>query len=173
MEKYTKQDLINLVEMNTQLQPKAKYSNAIILTMLKSLDDNFTATLEPARSAKYGVMVNRGSLVECIVKYAVIRNGEKTPGAGADLDTKHYMANLDLVDNVVSDNIEIKFSTSFAPATTIKSKKPKKVILVSEHTIGMIDSDKIIYTPAGKININNQKAKDLKPLTKLMEVLGY
>ena len=37
----------------------------------------------------------------------------------------------------------------------------------------MIDSKNIIATPSGKININNQKAKDLVKLDKLMAVLGY
>ena len=169
---YTKNQLIALFNANNQTQPKAKYSNNVILNMLDCLPSEFEADIEPTRS---GFAVNRGSLVECIVK-AVIYNdyhASKSNCFVADLNTtKLDSQQLALVNGVVSSNIEIKFSTIFAPATH-KTSKARKTIIVCENGIYMIDSKNLIPTKSGKINVNNQKAKDLIELTELMDLLGY
>lgn len=169
---FTRNELINLFKDNNQKQPKAKYSNNIIIGMLENLPSEFVAIVEPTRS---GFAVNRGSLVECIIKAVVYNdyNAQKSSCKVADLDTTSLNAQqLALVNDVVSSNIEIKFTTSFAPATR-KTSKARKTILVGESGIYMIDSKNLISTKSGKINLNNQMAKDLTRLDKLMDLLGY
>ena len=169
---FSKNQLVDLFNENNQKQPKAKYSNNIILNMLDCLPSDFEADVESTRN---GFAINRGSLVECIIKSVIYNDyhAKKSNCRVADLDTRGLNAQqLALVDNVVSSNIEIKFSTSFAPATR-KTSKARKTILVCESGVYMIDSKNIIPTKAGKINVNNQKAKDLVELSELMDLLGY
>ena len=169
---FSKNQLVNAFTQNNADQPKAKYSNNVILNMLDCLPMDFEADIEPTRN---GFAVNRGSLVECIIKAVVCNDYHATKSSCrvADLDTRKLNAQqLALVNGVVSSNIEIKFSTSFAPATK-KTSKAHKTILVCESGIYMIDSKNIIPTKSGKINVNNQKAKDLIELTELMDLLGY
>ena len=169
---YTRNELIELFNANNVMQPKAKYSNNVIIQMLETLSSDFVADIEPTRS---GFAVNRGSLVECIIKAVVygVNDTEKSSCKIADLDTTTLNAQqLALVNGVVSSNIEIKFSTSFAPATH-KTSKARKTIIVSENMIVMLDSKNIISTKAGKININNQKASQCEILNDLMDLLGY
>lgn len=164
--------LLDLFSQNNIQQPKAKYSNNVIMQMLENSASDFTADIEPTRN---GFAVNRGSLVECIIKCAVlgVSNVGKSSCKIADLDTTHLAADrLALVNGVKSSNIEIKFSTSFAPATH-KTSKARKTIIVCEYGIYMIDSKNIIPTKSGKININNQNPKDLTELTELMDLLGF
>ena len=169
---FTKKELIVLFNENNLKQPKAKYSNNIILKMLEHVSEDFTAEVECTRK---GFSVNRGSLVECIIKSVVygVNETKKSNAKISDLDTRNLSKKqLALVNGVASNDIEIKFSTSFAPATR-KTSKARKTIIASENGVYMIDSKNIITTPSGKININNQKAKDLVKLDKLMAVLGY
>ena len=65
---FTKKELIVLFNENNLKQPKAKYSNNIILKMLENVSEDFTAEVECTRK---GFSVNRGSLVECIIKSVV------------------------------------------------------------------------------------------------------
>lgn len=159
-----------LKENNTK-QPKARYSNNVIIQMLENLSNDFVADIEPSRNG----FINRGSLVECIIKAVVygVNETSKSNCKSADLDTTKLNAQqLALVNNVVSKNIEIKFSTSFAPATH-KTSKARKTIIVSETMIIMLDSKNLIPTKAGKININNQRASQCETLENLMDLLGY
>lgn len=164
--------LVELFKENNQVQPKAKYSNNVIIQMLETLSSDFVADIEPTRN---GFAVNRGSLVECIIKAVVygVNGVNKSSCKVADLDTTHLdTEHLALVNGVKSSNIEIKFSTSFAPATH-KTSKARKTIIVCEYGVYMIDSKNIIPTKSGKININNQNTRDLVELTELMDLLGY
>lgn len=169
---FNKNQLVELFQENNQTQPKAKYSNNVIMQMLDTLSSDFVADIEPTRN---GFAVNRGSLVECIIKAVVygVDAVDKSSCRVADLDTTHLNADrLALVNGVKSSNIEIKFSTSFAPATH-KTSKARKTIIVCEYGVYMIDSKNIIPTKSGKININNQNSKDLTELSELMDLLGY
>lgn len=160
-----------MLKANNITQPKAKYSNNIILTMLENLDNDFIADIEPSRNG----FINRGSLVECIIKYVAYNtpNVSKSCAFQSDLNTLLVdKKTLKLFNNVRSSNIEIKFSTSFAPATA-KTSKARKTIIISENSIVMLDSKNLVKTKAGKISLNNQKVCDLVVLNDLMERLGY
>ena len=172
MKTYTKIELVNLLQVNNQQQPKAKYSNNAILRMLEKMPSDFVATLETTRN---GFAVNRGSLVECIINAVITNNYNQTKhnANASDLDTTKLTGYaLALVNGVKSSNIEIKFSTSFAPATH-KSNKARYTIIVSEKSIIMLESKNIVYTASGKINASNQKAKYCTELVELMDLLGY
>jgi len=169
MNTYDKQQLINLLLLNNKLQPKAKYSNNILLAMLNKVSDNFNATLEPTRN---GFAINRGSLAEVLVKYIVLGETTKSQANQADLDTsKLSQKALSFFNLPKSKDIEIKYSTSFSPATH-KTSKAKYTIIVSDKGAHLIESKNLISTSAGKININNQKVKDLTYLQNLSMSLG-
>lgn len=169
MRKIAKRELVNMLLANNNAQPKAKYSNNILLAMLDKMPSDFVATLEPTRE---GFAINRGSLAECLVKYAITGECEKSQASIADLDTsKTSQAVLDKYGLPRSTNIEIKYSTSFAPATH-KTSKARYTIIVSQLGIHLIESRNLVSTSAGKININNQRAKDLVELKALESRLG-
>ena len=165
MKQFTKKELVELLKQNNNTQPKAKYSNNILLKMLGATDNNFVATLEPTRN---GFAFNRGSLCECLVNYAITGKTTKAQAHESDLDTTKVSDTYGLPK---SSNIEIKYSTSFSPATK-KTSKAHYTIIVCESGAYLIDSKNIIPTSAGKININNQVAKHLTKLTRLNQRLG-
>ena len=172
MKKYNYLELVALLQQNNQQQPKAKYSNNAILRMLEKMPSNFVVELEPTRN---GFAFNRGSLVECIINAVLTNNYNQTKRQAheSDLNTLKLSDNaLRLVNNVKSSNIEIKFCTSFAPATH-KTSKARYTIIVSEKSIIMLESKNIVSTASGKINASNQRVKDCTELSELMDLLGY
>ena len=76
MKTYTIKECARLLAQNNIDQPKAKYSNNIILSMLDQFDENATVCVEPT---KKGFELNRGSLVENLVKMVLLgtNNGFK------------------------------------------------------------------------------------------------
>lgn len=115
MERYSKAEILELLARNSIAQPKAKYSNAVIAQMLGAVGDDFVACVEPTRGA---FALNRGSVVECIIKAVVygVADTFKTSQGRKDLD-------LAKVDNRAfgidprAKKMEVKFATSFAPAS--------------------------------------------------------
>lgn len=165
MKTFTKNEIIALLNENNAKQPKAKYSNNILLKMLENIDNNFVATLEPTRN---GFAFNRGSLCECIIKYVIQGTTTKAQAFESDLNTLKVADTYDLPK---SSNIEIKYSTSFSPATR-KTSKARYTMIVAESGAYLIESKKLVATGSGKININNQKMKDLTKLERLNKRLG-
>lgn len=169
MKTFTKNELIVELTKNNATQPKAKYSNNILLAMLSKVNNDFVATLEPTKN---GFAFNRGSLCECLVKYAITKDTTKSQAFESDLNTtKLSDKELAFFDIPKSNNIEIKYSTTFAPATH-KTSKARYTIIVSQLGAHLIESKNIISTSSGKINISNQRAKDLIELKNLERVLG-
>ena len=127
MKTYTIAQCARLLAQNNIDQPKAKYSNNVILAMLSTFDDNATVCVEPTRK---GFELNRGSLVENLVKMALLDtdNGFKTAQRKSDIGRKAKNATT----YGLSKNLkyEVKFATTFAPATESKPKT-KYVILVT------------------------------------------
>ena len=172
MEKLNKKQLLEMLERNTKEQPAAKYSNNVLMHMLESLNDDFIAWLELARGGK---MVNRGTLAEIIVKSYLYEINEisKSQAGAADLDsTKLSEKKRALLRGLKSTNIEIKFATSFAPAT-YKKNKAHYTIIICQDGIYLIRSRDIIWTKAGKLNANNQLPSARVRLNKLSKCLGY
>ena len=172
MEKLNKKQLLEMLERNTKEQPAAKYSNNVLVHMLESLNDDFIAWLELARGGK---MVNRGTLAEIIIKSYLYEINEvsKSQAGVADLDTRNLSdEKLKLLRGLKSSNIEIKFATSFAPAT-YKKNKAHYTMIVCQEGIYLIRSSAIIWTKAGKLNANNQLPSAMVRLNKLSKCLGY
>lgn len=172
MKRFEKNELMEMLKENTKRQPKAKYSNDVLLHMLENVDDNFSTYLEPTKG---GDMVNRGSLAEVIIKAYLYEVDEvsKSLAYAVDLDSRNLSEEkLKLLRGLKSSNIEIKFTTSFAPAT-YKKNKAHFTMIVCQEGIYLIRSSKIIWTKAGKLNANNQLPSAMIRLNKLSKCLGY
>ena len=172
MKRFEKNELMEMLKENTKRQPKAKYSNDVLLHMLENIDDNFSAYLE---TTKGGDMVNRGSLAEVIIKAYLYEVDEvsKSLAYAVDLDSRNLSEEkLKLLRGLKSSNIEIKFTTSFAPAT-YKKNKAHYTMIVCQEGIYLIRSSAIIWTKAGKLNANNQMPSAMVRLNKLSKCLGY
>ena len=172
MKRFEKNELMEMLKENTKRQPKAKYSNDVLLHMLENVDDNFSAYLE---TTKGGDMVNRGSLAEVIIKAYLYEVDEvsKSLAYAVDLDTRNLSEEkLKLLRGLKTSNLEIKFATSFAPAT-YKKNKAHFTMIVCQEGIYLIRSSQIIWTKAGKLNANNQMPSAMVRLNKLSKCLGY
>lgn len=148
--KFSKNEVVALLLKNNSEQPKAKYSNNILLTMLNNADID---SIESETTRK-GFALNRGVVCECIIKAKVRRwaNAYKT-NRNADLkkskgDDRQVMREYGLNPNL---NYEIKFTSSFALASDSKLKT-KYVILVLASGIYLVPSQeyKRANYPQGK-----------------------
>lgn len=157
--------MVSLLIKNNETQPKAKYSNDILLTMLEHVSDNFTARLEETRGS---FAFNRGSAVECLLRAIVTgeMNAVKAQAGEADLFLKKAVLGLP-----AKAKIEVKFSTSFAPAAA-KTSKGKWVVIVGQEGAFLVESKNLVATAKGKINLNDQNAKYCHRLNELSEALG-
>lgn len=170
MKTYNKSELIALLKLNNQMQPKAKYSNNTLLQMLDNVANDFVASLEPSKEK---CPVNRGSLCEVLIGFKVCGKTSKSQAGKSDLNTLKLSAKeLEFYGLPKSSNIEIKFSTGFAPATA-KTSKAHWTILAGQNGLFLIESKNIIATPAGKININKQNPRDMVYLKNLSRSLGF
>ena len=115
MEKYDITTIRALLARNSNDQPKAKYSNAVILRMLDAVPADFTACVEPTRGA---FPLNRGSIVECIIKAVLygVADTFKTSQGRKDIDLRKVDNRAFGIDPR-AQRLEVKFATSFAPAS--------------------------------------------------------
>ena len=162
---FKKEDMVSLLIKNNETQPKAKYSNNILLTMLEHVSDNFTARLEETRGS---FAFNRGSAVECLLRAIVTGEDDTTKAQAGEADLFLKKAVLGLPARA---KIEVKFSTSFAPATA-KSSMGKWVVIIGQEGAFLVESKNLVATAKGKININDQNAKYCHRLNELSEALG-
>lgn len=163
MNTYTKNECINLLLDNNINQPKAKYSNNILLAMLDSTPDGTQFRIEPTRG---GFELNRGSLCEAIVK-AVLYGYEcagRTAQNKSDLHKGIKNANAyGLKSNYC---YEVKFATTFAPATA-SEPKTKNTILITA------DGAYIIESKNHQGRYTNNSIWDGIRLDELSEALGF
>lgn len=136
MKTYTIKDCARLLAQNNIDQPKAKYSNNVILSMLDQFDENATVSVEPTRK---GFELNRGSLVENLVKMVLLGTdkGFKTKQRKSDVGKNSKNATVYGLDKRLC--YEIKFATTFAPATE-SQPKTKYVILITADGAYLIES---------------------------------
>ena len=137
---FTKNEVIALLQKNNSEQPKAKYSNNVLLAMLANSDIESISS-EPTRN---GFPLNRGVLCECLVKHALrkwantyktTRNADIKASKGDDRATmREYGLNPNL-------NYEVKFTTSFALASNGKLRT-KYVLLVMTDGVYLVESKK-------------------------------
>ena len=170
LEKSNKQNLITLLNLNTIEQPKAKYSNQVILQMLEKLPDDFECFAEITRGKT--LMVNRGALVECIIRAVITQCYQQTKSKALEVDLDTTKLDKTLLNKYclpVSKNIEIKFTSSFAFASP-KSNKARQTIVVTPNDIKIVDSVFLNKNASG--HIKTQQPYGVL-MTNLMSALGY
>ena len=136
MNNFSKNECIALLVANNTDQPKAHYSNDVLLHMLNAVDNDSIFTVEPTRG-KFAM--NRGSLCEGIIKAILGIDLSKTQKGVADIDLKG-------IDNIkfglpkYAKKLEVKFATSFADASD-NAPKTKYVLLVTAEGCFNIDTN--------------------------------
>lgn len=154
MEKILVNEIIKKYQMNNSVAKNAPTNNAIIkmlqATELKSL------VVEPAKS---GAVLNRGSVVECVVRYALIEYilGEapktmKKSTSNEDFNTKGF--DIEMLEDLglqANTNYEIKLLSSIARAS-YEDKKEMPIIMVdlrakSKGVYLVEPKDLVLYNP--------------------------
>lgn len=162
MNKYSVVKVMALLENNNQEQPKAKYSNNVILQMLNHIDQNTIFEVEPT---KKGFALNRGTLVEEIIKAKLGVNVNKSYSKKADIDLKG-VNNSKYELPSTAKKVEVKFATTFAPASP-SNPKTKYVILVTAEGVYLMDATE------HEGRYTNYSAYDGTKLEKLSKALGF
>lgn len=145
----TIKELKKMYLQNNVLQPKAKSSNNAILSLCDMLDDSQKIECEETKS---GAVLNRGSVVECLIKLLFLNN--KT--------AKKYVKGYDLHQN--GKHYEIKFSTGFAYAHYDPKQDLSNLIFVNPYGV-YLTSEKNIILDNSKKHIKDIKMnKDVKTL---------
>lgn len=158
-----------LLEENTKQQPKAKYSNNVLFNMCNGLDNNDCVECELA-SGK-GLMLNRGSLCECLVKMHLGFKGVKSAQKTSDLDTTKISAKVRKYLGLPNTNdLEIKFATSFAYGSAVENVKTRNILVCNQKGVYLV----------GRKGLNMNASKHIKSeqphgeyLQALSELLGY
>ena len=162
---FKKEEMVALLIKNNQNQPKAKYSNAVLLAMLDHVSDNFTARVEETRGQ---FAFNRGSAVECLLRAIVTGEMDTAKAQAKEAD---LFLNKSVLGLPARAKLEVKFSTSFAPATA-KTSKGKYVVIIGQEGAFLVESKNLVTTAKGKINLNDQNSKYCHRLNELSEALG-
>lgn len=159
---YTKQEVVDLLKQNNIDQPKAKYSNNVILQMLHAIDENAVFSVEPTRGQ---FALNRGTIVEEIVKAVLGVAGGKTQKGKADIDLSGVdKAKFEIPTR--ARKLEVKFATTFAPATA-SQPSTKYVILITADGAFLIEAE----NHEGRYT--NTSCWDGEKMEALSEMLGF
>ena len=170
--KLSKQEILKVLTTNTQEQPKAVYSNAVIERISRKMYNADYIEVECTKQNKN--MFNRGVAVEIMVKMLVYRycgintQAHKSECYESDMNTLglNKVRELGLP---ISDNIEIKFATSFANATP-KKNTAKWVLLINQQGAYLVSAEEVATVGSGHIKPKQPKAKRLN---KLSDLLGF
>lgn len=138
MNKLTAIECINLLLVNNKEQRQARSSNNRLIAMLQTFDPDTLFIVEPTRG---GFELNRGSLVEAMVKIAVMHYayGTKTITGKSDLCDIPYASKRELGLPTSIRSIEVKYATPWAKASANKTNT-KYVILVTNEGIALIET---------------------------------
>jgi hypothetical protein len=169
---FTREELVEIYENNTMVQPKAKTSNDCILRLLNGRNTNYSIACELTRS---GRVPNRGSVVECVVKHGITKLGyiTKSNFGESDLNTsKQNFYQMRAIDLGQSKRWEIKFANGFADATPITSDC-YKVVLVTPYGIWKFNPEDIIYNNKNRIQASIQNYELATRMYELEKYLGY
>ena len=138
-------ELKEMFEKDTQNKPKNKTCNNAILELIKLINDY--SKIIKCEIAKGGLVLNRGSVVECLIK--LLLNNQKT--------TSKYKANR---DDIKLDGVgyEIKYTNSVAYASlSAKQRKEydnkdfKPLILVDSFGIYLSNTQYYNFAKNGKV----------------------
>jgi len=162
MNKYSVDQVRELLQENNKTQPKAKYSNNIILNMLNCVAPSTIFEVEPTRN---GFALNRGTLVEEIVKAVLGAYVNKSYSGKADINLKGIDNNEFGIPSKAK-KIEVKFATTFAPASEAQPST-KYVILIAKEGAYLIE------TKNNKGRFTNKSIENGERLEELSEKLGF
>lgn len=138
-------ELKEMFEKDTQNKPKNKTCNNAILELIKLINDY--SKIIKCEIAKGGLVLNRGSVVECLIK--LLLNNQKT--------TSKYKANR---DDIKLDGVgyEIKYTNSVAYASLsakqrkeYDNKQYKPLILVDSFGIYLSNTQYYNFAKNGKV----------------------
>lgn len=138
-------ELKEMFEKDTQNKPKNKICNNAILELIKLIND--CSKIIKCEVAKGGIVLNRGSVVECLVK--LLLTNQKT--------TSKYKANK---NDIRLDNVgyEIKYTNSVAYASlSAKQRKDydnkdfKPLILVDSFGVYLSNTQYYQIAKNGKV----------------------
>lgn len=138
-------ELKEMFEKDTQNKPKNKTCNNAILELIKLINDY--SKIIKCEIAKGGLVLNRGSVVECLIK--LLLNNQKT--------TSKYKANR---DDIKLDGVgyEIKYTNSVAYASlSAKQRKEydnkdfKPLILVDSFGVYLSNTQYYNFAKNGKV----------------------
>ena len=170
-----KTQLLELITLNTSVQPKAKTSNDLLIKLLNCEWCDFEFINVECTKAKGFTMVNRGSLAEILIKIIVksyIKGDtlkgviKKAKNGFSDLNTykldKEMLKELGLIN---TSNYEIKFSTGFAYASELR-KNTQKIILLTPKGFYLNSPKTLVYDSVGhiKTQCNGRPIKELNDL---------
>ena len=165
MNTYTKSELIAILNADTAAVRKNHIGNDVLLSMLRVVSDNFTATIE--RGWKR-LPINRGSLAECIVKsvFYGVDNTFKTSQGRKDIDLRGVDKARFGIDTKAK-GLEVKFATSVCAASETEPKT-KWVLLITPHGVYNVQAEnhKGEYTHNAIIDgVKNEILTDLFGIT--------
>ena len=139
-------ELKEMYEKDNQVKPKNKTCNNAILELIKLINDN--SKIIKCEVAKGGLVLNRGSVVECLVKLYL--TNQKT--------TSKYRANK---NDIKLDGVgyEIKYTNSVAYAslsdkqkTEYDNKQYKPLILVNTYGAYLSNTQYYQIAKNGKVS---------------------
>ena len=136
-EKITLKNLNAMFTLDNVKRPSNKSSNYAILTLIELINDN--ARIVECERSKGGTILNRGSVVECLVK--LLLNDQKT--------AKKYLAKrCDLIHEGIK--YEVKYSSSKGYAHYNPRQDLSNLIFVNQYGIYLTSGDHIILDKCGK-----------------------
>ena len=173
-----KKQLLELITLNTSVQPKAKTSNDLLLKLLDCEWCDFELVSVECTKTKGFTMVNRGSLAEILIKIIVksyIKGDtlkgviKKAKNGFSDLNTykldNEILKELGLVN---TSNYEIKFSTGFAYASELR-KNTQKIILLTPKGFYLNSPKTLTYDSVGHIKTQCNG----RPIKELNDLIGF
>lgn len=149
-EKISLKALREMFIMDSVKRPANKTSNHAIITLIDLINDN-TRVVECERS-KGGTILNRGSVVECLIKLLI--NDQKSA-------RKYLAKRCDLIHEGVK--YEVKYSSSKGYAHFNPRQDLSNLIFVNQYGIYLTSGEHIILDKCGK-HIKDIDYKNVKVL---------
>lgn len=167
-----------MLQANTKAQPKAKTSNDLLLKLLDCEYCDFETLQVECTRGKNGVMFNRGSMAEILIKIIIksyvkgdTLKGLITKAKNGKNDLNTYKLDSDLLSDlglINTTNYEIKFATGFAYASELK-RDTKKIILLTPQGFTLNTPKTLTYDKMGHIKTQNNGT----PLEELNNLIGF
>lgn len=158
---FSKNEIVKMLENNDS--KSMQVSNKICLHLLKSVDNSTSFDIEYNEKSN---TINRGSLVECIVKNALGLDNSKSQKAKCDI------VGLKEVVGGRINNLEIKYSTRTSYASASKPHC-KYVLLICEKGIALMDKKDLLLNSKGRVSNTIFNAIEKPFVEQIRQKLNY